>query len=92
MFRQEGLDAPAARLSIGQRRRLALAGLLCTPADVLLLDGPTNLLSPGLVEDLETALAEYQGTLVIVSHDRMLNERFTGDRVEMRAGRFADPC
>jgi macrolide transport system ATP-binding/permease protein len=91
LFRPEDLDTPADGLSIGQRRRLALARLLRMPADVLLLDEPTNHLSPGLVEDLEVALAEYQGALVIVSHDRMMNERFAGDRVEMHGGRFTAP-
>ena len=88
LFRAEDLDTPADGLSVGQQRRLALARLLSTPTDILLLDEPTNHLSPGLVEDLEQALLEYAGALLIVSHDRMLSERFAGDRIEMAAGQI----
>ncbi|MBB1244487.1 ABC-F family ATP-binding cassette domain-containing protein, partial [Streptomyces durbertensis] len=89
LFRPSDFDRRVGALSVGQRRRLALARLLCEPADLLLLDEPTNHLAPDLVEDLEEALAQYPGTLVVVSHDRRLCERFTGEQREMRAGRLA---
>ncbi|MFG2502860.1 ABC-F family ATP-binding cassette domain-containing protein [Streptomyces sp. NPDC048441] len=87
LFREEDLAVPVKGLSVGQRRRLALARLVTRPADLLLLDEPTNHLSPALVEELDEALAGYRGTLVVVSHDRRLRERFRGERVSVEAGR-----
>lgn len=87
LFREEDLSVPVRGLSVGQRRRLALARLVTRPADLLLLDEPTNHLSPALVEELDEALADYAGTLVIVSHDRRLRERFRGDEVRVDSGR-----
>ncbi|MEV6751065.1 ABC-F family ATP-binding cassette domain-containing protein [Streptomyces sp. NPDC051214] len=87
LFREEDLAVPVKGLSVGQRRRLALARLVTRPADLLLLDEPTNHLSPALVEELDEALAGYRGTLVVVSHDRRLRERFRGERISVEAGR-----
>ncbi|MFE0172027.1 ribosomal protection-like ABC-F family protein [Streptomyces sp. NPDC059002] len=87
LFREEDLAVPVKGLSVGQRRRLALARLVTRPADLLLLDEPTNHLSPALVEELDEALAGYAGTLVVVSHDRRLRERFRGAQVRVDAGR-----
>ncbi|MEU2871705.1 ribosomal protection-like ABC-F family protein [Streptomyces olivoreticuli] len=87
LFREGDLHVPVGSLSVGQRRRLGLARLLARPADLLLLDEPTNHLALGLVEQLEQALAEWPGALVVVSHDRLLTSRFVGRRCEMRAGR-----
>ncbi len=89
LFREEDLALPVKGLSVGQRRRLALARLVTCPADLLLLDEPTNHLSPALVEELDEALAGYQGTLVVVSHDRRLRERFRGERLSVADGRPA---
>ncbi|MFE9724931.1 ribosomal protection-like ABC-F family protein [Streptomyces sp. NPDC005794] len=87
LFRPEDLTVPVAALSIGQQRRLALARLVTRPADLLILDEPTNHIALGLVEELEAALDRYEGAVVVVSHDRSFRERFTGDRLELRAGR-----
>ncbi|MFJ8696821.1 ribosomal protection-like ABC-F family protein [Streptomyces roseolilacinus] len=89
LFREEDLDVPVASLSAGQQRRLELARLVARPADLLVLDEPTNHVAPGLVEDLEEALARYEGAVVAVSHDRRFRSGFTGDRLELRAGRAA---
>ncbi|MFE0879824.1 ribosomal protection-like ABC-F family protein [Streptomyces smyrnaeus] len=78
LFDAERLSVPVARLSTGQRQRLALARLVTEPVDVLLLDEPTNHLSPALVEELEAALDAYDGALVVVSHDRRLRQRWRG--------------
>lgn len=78
---------PVAALSVGQQRRLALARLVTRPADLLILDEPTNHIALGLVEELEAALERYEGAVVVVSHDRSFRGRFIGERLGLRAGR-----
>ncbi|GAA1531257.1 ABC-F family ATP-binding cassette domain-containing protein [Streptomyces albidochromogenes] len=87
LFREADLHVPVASLSAGQQRRLQIARLVTRPADLLVLDEPTNHVALDLVEDLETALAAYPGAVVAVSHDRGFRERFPGDRLELRGGR-----
>lgn len=86
LFRSETFHVPVGELSVGQQRRLALARLVVEPTDLLLLDEPTNHLALTLVEELEEALTLYPGAVVIVSHDRRLRRRFTGEPVEVRDG------
>ncbi|MER6121029.1 ribosomal protection-like ABC-F family protein [Streptomyces sp. NPDC001743] len=87
LFRPDDLYVPVAALSVGQQRRLALARLVTRPADLLVLDEPTNHIALALVEELEAALAAYEGAVVVVSHDRSFRSRFTGDRLDLHAGR-----
>ncbi|MFI9122180.1 ribosomal protection-like ABC-F family protein [Streptomyces bikiniensis] len=87
LFREEDLHVPVADLSAGQRRRLQIATLVTRPADLLVLDEPTNHIALDLVEDLQAALAAYPGAVVAVSHDRDFRARFEGERLELRAGR-----
>lgn len=87
LFRTGDLSTPVRDLSTGQQRRLELAALVTVPVDLLLLDEPTNHLAPALVEELEAALAQYAGTLVIVTHDRRLRsavDRSGGAHRELR--------
>ncbi|MER0447619.1 ribosomal protection-like ABC-F family protein [Streptomyces sp. Edi4] len=86
LFREEDLAVPLAALSAGQRRRLELARLVTRPADLLVLDEPTNHVSLALVEEVEQALAGYPGAIVVVSHDERFRSSFHGDRLELRAG------
>ncbi|MCD9144896.1 ribosomal protection-like ABC-F family protein [Streptomyces albireticuli] len=88
LFREEDLYVPVAALSAGQQRRLQIARLVTRPADLLVLDEPTNHVALDLVEDLEAALAAYPGAVVAVSHDRGFRERFPGERWELRGGRM----
>ncbi|MFE4309612.1 ABC-F family ATP-binding cassette domain-containing protein [Streptomyces sp. NPDC056517] len=88
LFRPADLSVPVGGLSAGQLRRLALARLLARPADLLLLDEPGNHLALGLVEELEAALEQWPGALVVVSHDRALRRRFTGHIRRMDSGRL----
>ncbi|MFK4597762.1 macrolide transport system ATP-binding/permease protein [Streptomyces pristinaespiralis] len=90
LFREVDLDVPVPALSVGQQRRLQLARLLASPADLLVLDEPTNHMAPDLMEELEEALAAYEGAVVAVSHDRRFCDAFTGDRLELRAGRAVE--
>ncbi|WP_143626546.1 ATP-binding cassette domain-containing protein, partial [Streptomyces viridosporus] len=87
LFRAEDLHVPVAALSAGQQRRLQIASLVTRPADLLVLDEPTNHVALDLVEDLEAALAVYPGAVVAVSHDCGFRERFPGERLELRGGR-----
>ncbi|GIJ59939.1 ABC-F family ATP-binding cassette domain-containing protein [Virgisporangium aurantiacum] len=72
---------PAARLSPGERTRAALALLQARGVNALILDEPTNHLDLEAIEQLESALADYPGTLIIVTHDRRLAEAVKVDRV-----------
>ncbi|WP_049565648.1 ribosomal protection-like ABC-F family protein [Streptomyces sp. SBT349] len=87
LFREEDLHVPVAALSAGQQRRLQIANLVTRPADLLVLDEPTNHIALDLVEDLQAALAAYPGAVVAVSHDRGFRARFAGERLELSAGR-----
>ncbi|GLW47170.1 ABC transporter ATP-binding protein [Streptomyces sp. NBRC 14336] len=90
LFREEDLHVPVADLSAGQRRRLQIATLVTRPADLLVLDEPTNHIALDLVEDLQAALAAYPGAVVVVSHDRAFRAQFAGERLELRGGRRRD--
>jgi macrolide transport system ATP-binding/permease protein len=83
------LDRPVGHLSVGQRRRLALAMLIGDPPDVLLLDEPTNHLSLSLVEELEEALRSAPGAIVVASHDRWLRRTWDGAELVLREGQVA---
>ncbi|MDT3728218.1 ABC-F family ATP-binding cassette domain-containing protein [Streptomyces sp. DSM 41972] len=91
LFTPDRLTTRLTDLSTGQRQRLALARLLSRPNDTLLLDEPTNHLSPSLIEDLEQALADYPGTILLVSHDRRLRTRWTGTHLPLPPHSPADP-
>jgi macrolide transport system ATP-binding/permease protein len=77
LFRTTEFHVPVGSLSAGQQRRLALARLLLGGYRTMLVDEPTNHLAPVLVEQLEAALSEFGGTLIMVSHDRALGEWFS---------------
>ncbi|MFI6106675.1 ATP-binding cassette domain-containing protein [Streptomyces sp. NPDC051310] len=91
LFRAEDLSVPAVGLSAGQRRRIELARLVSRPTDLLVLDEPTNHISPALTDEFQEALTRYPGAVVLVTHDRVLREAFTGDRLHLVAGRPAAP-
>ncbi len=70
LFSELQLRQPVRALSGGERNRLALAVALAQPANLLVLDEPTNDLDMDTLEALEEMLAAYDGTVIIVSHDR----------------------
>ncbi|MEV0598547.1 ABC-F family ATP-binding cassette domain-containing protein [Streptomyces sp. NPDC050315] len=82
---------PVATLSPGERTRAALALLQGRGVNLLVLDEPTNHLDLPAIEQLESALASYNGTLLLVSHDRRLLEAVhTTRRIEVADGRVAE--
>ncbi|MEO8283763.1 MAG: ABC-F family ATP-binding cassette domain-containing protein [Pseudarthrobacter sp.] len=90
LFRTTEFHVPVGSLSAGQQRRLALARLLLGGFSTLIVDEPTNHLAPVLVEQLEEALADFAGTLVMVSHDRALREWFARNAKKSEKSRTAE--
>ena len=75
LFRSEQLDVPVGRLSGGEQARILIARLMSEAADLLVLDEPTNDLDIPTLEVLEESLAEFEGGLVLVTHDRFMLDR-----------------
>jgi ATP-binding cassette ChvD family protein len=80
-------DADVTTLSGGERRRVALCRLLLEHPDILMLDEPTNHLDAESVAWLERFLKEYDGTVMVVTHDRYFLDNVTGWILELDRGR-----
>jgi sulfate-transporting ATPase len=80
-------DSPVTNLSGGERRRVALCKLLLEKPDLLLLDEPTNHLDAESVSWLEKTLRDYQGAVLIVTHDRYFLDNVTNWILEVDRGR-----
>jgi len=75
LFRPEQLDVAVGRLSGGEQARVRIARLMREPADLLILDEPSNDLDIPTLEVLEESLVDFEGGLVLVTHDRFMLER-----------------
>ena len=87
-FDPDDLDRPLRTFSGGWRMRVSLAKLLLQRPDVLLLDEPTNHLDIGSIDWLEGYLKGYEGTVIIVSHDRYFLDRMVTQIAELTRGRL----
>ena len=81
LFQGDDVDKPARVLSGGEKTRLALATLVASSANVLLLDEPTNNLDPASREEILNALHQYEGAVVLVTHDEGAVEALDPERV-----------
>jgi ATP-binding cassette subfamily F protein uup len=91
LFTPDQIMSPVLKLSGGERKRLRLAKILARPANLLVLDEPTNDLDLETLELLEDLLLEFQGTLLVVSHDRaFLDNVVTSTLVWEGGGRWRE--
>ena len=83
LFSESQLRQPVSTLSGGERNRLLLARALARPANLLVLDEPTNDLDMDTLDLLEDLLADYEGTLILVSHDRDFIDRLAASTIAL---------
>lgn len=88
LFTYDQMQQPIAKLSGGERSRLQLAKLVLQKPNLLLLDEPTNNLDIPAIEVLEENLDEFEGTVLIISHDRYFLDKVVDNIEELRNGRL----
>lgn len=90
LFRGEDVDKKVGVLSGGERSRLAMARLMLEPYNMLVLDEPTNHMDMRSKDILKNALAKYDGTVIVVSHDREFLDGLVDKVYEFRDGRVRE--
>jgi ATP-binding cassette subfamily F protein uup len=79
-------DKKMSLLSVGQRKRVAIAGVLVNPSELLILDEPTNHLDNDMILWLENYLMRYKGAILMVTHDRYFLDRISNKIIELDKG------
>jgi ATP-binding cassette subfamily F protein 3 len=85
-FSGEDVDKPISVLSGGEKARVSLAKILLSPANFLIMDEPTNHLDMAAIEALEQALMKFEGTLLLISHDRYFLDKLVLRVFELKDG------
>lgn len=86
LFSPDRMEMPISCLSGGERARILIARLMLEPADILFLDEPTNDLDIPTLEVIEESIQEFQGAVVLISHDRCLMDRVCTQLIGLGVG------
>jgi ATP-binding cassette subfamily F protein 3 len=91
-FGDDEIDKKIKVLSGGEKARVSLAKILLSPVNFLIMDEPTTHLDITAREALEEALADYDGTLLLISHDRYFLDKLVNRVIELKDGRLDEYC
>jgi ATP-binding cassette subfamily F protein 3 len=91
-FGNDEIDKKIKVLSGGEKARVSLAKILLSPVNFLIMDEPTTHLDITALEALEAALGDYDGTLLLISHDRYFLDKLVSRVIELKEGRLDEYC